>query len=333
MACKLRVFLSHSACPEDKGLVDGIVVLAKKRKGINLYIAENDKQPGRDLNEKIEKELKDCDCVWALLTPKGNSSAFVQNEIGAAHKIKRRIIPMLEEGEALQGMLGGLTEYVRFNRSGHISPIENILDALEQRCEEIKRECAETSDELVKKLNLRIKEIEEENAKLRKVTEDIKLSASTVETKDRQLFDLAYEFEEQGRHAAAEALYTEYLKKQPGSATAHNNLGVALGKQGKTEEEIAEYREAIHLDPGDAQAHFNLGVALWEKGEPEEVIKEFRKAIRLKPGYAEALENLAIMLDVKGERKEARGYWVRAVKLEKRPEWVERIKKRLAEPD
>jgi hypothetical protein len=42
---------------------------------------------------------------------------------------------------------------------------------------------------------------------------------------------------------------------------------------------------------------------------------------------------LAISLDEEGKRKEARGYWERALKAEKGPEWIERIKKRLAEPD
>jgi Flp pilus assembly protein TadD len=74
-------------------------------------------------------------------------------------------------------------------------------------------------------------------------------------------------------------------------------------------------------------------VALFEKGETEEAIKEYREAIRLKPDYAEAHYGLGWALDQKGERKEARGYFERAVKLEKKPELGEWIKKRLAEPD
>jgi len=316
MALRLKVFLSHSACDEDKGLVTGIEILAKKREGIDLYIAENDKQPGRDLNDKIEKELKDCDCVWALLTPKGSSSAFVQNEIGAAHIIKRRIIPMLEEGEKLQGMLGGLTEYVRFNRSGHISPIENILDALEQGCEEIQRERTATSDELVKKLNLRIKEIEEENAKLQKDQEEGKLSISTSETKDKQLFDLGYEFGIQGRYAAAEALFSEYIKRNPDDAEAHYNLGNAFIGKGETDEAIRAYREGIRLNPKDATAHHYLGIALGKKGEKVEAIKSIREAIRLNPKDAEAHYNLGYAFYEKGETVEAIKAYREAVRLD-----------------
>jgi Flp pilus assembly protein TadD len=40
-----------------------------------------------------------------------------------------------------------------------------------------------------------------------------------------------------------------YGKAKPDYAEPHNNLGVALGDQGKVEEEIAEYRTAIRLKP------------------------------------------------------------------------------------
>jgi Flp pilus assembly protein TadD len=80
-------------------------------------------------------------------------------------------------------------------------------------------------------------------------------------------------------------------------------------------------------------AYTNLGIALEKQGKNEEAIMAYRKAIELKLEKPFALENLAILLDAKGARKEAREYWERAEKLEKRPEWVERIKKRLAEKD
>lgn len=308
MACRLKVFLSHSASNEDKGLVDGIRILAEKRAGIDLYIAERDKQPGCDINEKIEKKLDWCDCVWALLTPKGNLSAFVQNEVGAAHIIKRRIIPMLEEGQSLQGMLGGLTEYVQFDRTGQISPIEDTLDGLERDCEEIKRKLNESSDELVKGLNLRIKEIEEENAKLRKDQEEVELSistASTADTKDKQLWDLAYELGMRGRHAAAEALFAKYVEKYPDVAEGHNNLGVALEAQGKINEAITEYRETIQLKPEWAEPHYNLGLAQRKLEKTDDAIAGFREAIRLKPAFVEARNNLGGTLAERGKTEEA----------------------------
>jgi len=75
-----------------------------------------------------------------------------------------------------------------------------------------------------------------------------------------------------------------------------------------------------------------LGMALDPQGKTEEEMAEYREAIRLDPNHVWALENFASLLDVQSMRKEARGYWERALKVEKRPEWVEKIKKRLTEP-
>jgi len=184
-------------------------------------------------------------------------------------------------------------------------------------------------------------------------------------------YNLGLALKRQGKAAEAEQEFREAIRLKPNYAEAHNNLGNELASQGKLAEAIVEYREALRLKPGDDDFHYNLGSALLKQGDTEETIKEyheasrldpdkgtwdspvhlfigvdlrrlgkleeaeteFRKAIRLMPDNNWALEELAALLDQQGKRKEARGYWERALKLEKRSEWVERIKKRLAEPD
>ena len=135
-----------------------------------------------------------------------------------------------------------------------------------------------------------------------------------------------------GRQEEEMAAYRQAIELNPEDAEAHKRLGNALWQQEKDEEAIAEYREVVRLKPDDAEAHFNLGMALDPQGKTEEEMAEYREAIRLDPNHVWALVNLASLLDVLIMRKEARGYWVRAEKLEKSPEWVERIKKRLAKP-
>ena len=126
--------------------------------------------------------------------------------------------------------------------------------------------------------------------------------------------------------------YREAIRLNPDNAVAHFGLGFVLGKKEETVEAVKEYREAIRLNPDYAAAHYNLGWMLWQQGKVEAAIAEYREAIRLKPDYAEALVNLAIYLDQKGEREKAREYWVRALKSEKRQEWLAMIYERLAEP-
>ena len=43
--------------------------------------------------------------------------------------------------------------------------------------------------------------------------------------------------------------YQIYLKANPLDAKAHNNLGVAFGELGRTNEAIAEFSEVLRLDP------------------------------------------------------------------------------------
>ena len=57
----------------------------------------------------------------------------------------------------------------------------------------------------------------------------------------------------------------------------HNNLGVALGIQGKLEEAIGQFRAALQCEPGNANAHNNLGKAFVEQHKLEEAIQYTRK--------------------------------------------------------
>jgi len=126
--------------------------------------------------------------------------------------------------------------------------------------------------------------------------------------------------------------YREAIRLKPDYAEAHYELAAVLYGFGESEEAIKELREYVRLKPDDAEAHRSLGNVLWWRGTIEEVTKEYREVVRLKPDDAEALWDLAIALDHQDKRKEARIYWERAEKVEKRPEELEKIKKRLAEP-
>jgi tetratricopeptide (TPR) repeat protein len=171
-----------------------------------------------------------------------------------------------------------------------------------------------------------------------KLPENNKLEEGFPET-IRLLPDYAEEQHNVGAACLAEGLtdyaikaYRENIRRQPDAAWLHNSLGATLLGKGEFVEAITEFREAIRLKPALAEAHYNLGLALGKKGETEEPINAYYEAIRLKPEYAKALEGLAFTLDEEGKRKEAREYWKRSLKSERRPEWVKKIKKRLAEP-
>ncbi|MSS71408.1 MAG: tetratricopeptide repeat protein [Candidatus Latescibacteria bacterium] len=66
-------------------------------------------------------------------------------------------------------------------------------------------------------------------------------------------------------------------------AEDHNNKGISLLKQGKTNEAIAEFKQAIQMKPDLAPAHFNLGKAYKKKGALDDAIASYKEAIKYNP--------------------------------------------------
>ncbi len=100
-------------------------------------------------------------------------------------------------------------------------------------------------------------------------------------------------------------LWNDVLKKYPGTAITHGNLGRALAERGKLDEAIVHYRQAIRLRPDYAKVHYNLGLALDEQGKLEETILHYNEALRLKPVYPGAHLNLGVALARRGKFDEA----------------------------
>ena len=99
-----------------------------------------------------------------------------------------------------------------------------------------------------------------------------------------------------GRLGEAEALLRAALKLKPGSAEAHNDLGIALARQGRYAEAIPEYEAALALKPGWAAALGNLGNALSDSGRKDEAIARFEEALAADPNRAETHNDLGVVL-------------------------------------
>jgi predicted TPR repeat methyltransferase len=79
------------------------------------------------------------------------------------------------------------------------------------------------------------------------------------------------------------ASYRRAITLKPGFASAHNNLGIALQRQGKLEDAAASYQKAISIKPGYADAHKNLGSVFQGQGQMDKAMECYRKAISLDP--------------------------------------------------
>ena len=91
----LSVFLSHSV--KDTRIIREI----KQEfgdKDVDLYIAEDNPDPGVVLRDKIKKAIESCDIFLLLVTKEGSRSRWVNSEIGIAVGARKRIVPMVQEG-------------------------------------------------------------------------------------------------------------------------------------------------------------------------------------------------------------------------------------------
>ncbi len=115
--------------------------------------------------------------------------------------------------------------------------------------------------------------------------------------------ELAHALEKKGEVAEAIGVFEDLRRLRPANGRHLGCLGLALKKQGRSQEAgaileaaAAANREAIRLRPDDAFAHFSLAFALEEQGKRDEAIAAYRTAIRFQPDYANAHSGLGYLL-------------------------------------
>ncbi|MBW2466109.1 MAG: tetratricopeptide repeat protein, partial [Deltaproteobacteria bacterium] len=93
--------------------------------------------------------------------------------------------------------------------------------------------------------------------------------------------------------------------KSPQKARPHNNLGVALAAQDRTDEAIKHYKKTIEIDPQFGKAFNNLGNAYQKSGKYEEARALYEKALEIIPDNPKIHVNMGIALAKLGQLEEA----------------------------
>lgn len=106
--------------------------------------------------------------------------------------------------------------------------------------------------------------------------------------------NLGHALARKGSWADAAISYRAAIRTWHNSPNAHynNNLGISLGKVGKTDEAIEQFREALRIDGDYRDAHYNLAILLLQLGQRDEAVTHLREALRLKPDDASAKAQL-----------------------------------------
>ncbi len=124
----------------------------------------------------------------------------------------------------------------------------------------------------------------------------------------------------EGRLAEATYHYSQALRIQPDRAEVHNNLGNALAAQGSVDRAVDHYYQALAIDSNNARAYNNLGNLLANQGKKEEAINHYNEALRLEPDYVGAHYNLGTALAEQGRTEQAIKHVTEALRL--MPYWA-----------
>ena len=100
-------------------------------------------------------------------------------------------------------------------------------------------------------------------------------------------------------------LFEHALKVTSNNQLAHNNLGLALSKEGRIEEAVEHFSQALLITPQYVHAHINLANAYKDQGNLKKAEDHYRQALGFVPDDATAKNNLGIVIAMQGRTDEA----------------------------
>jgi len=114
-------------------------------------------------------------------------------------------------------------------------------------------------------------------------------------------------------------LFNHALQVTKHNYLAYGSFGIALFKEGKTQEAIDHYNKAIRIRPDYFQSYDSRGAAYDKLGRYQQAIEDYNAAIRLKPEYANSYNNRGAAYDKSGQYQKAIEDYSAAIRL--KPEY------------
>jgi tetratricopeptide (TPR) repeat protein len=120
----------------------------------------------------------------------------------------------------------------------------------------------------------------------------------------------------QGRLQEAHDSMRRALKIKPDVPESWNNLGNVQKDLGRFADAITSYGRALDLRPNFAQSHNNLGNVLLSIGKTNDAVLSYRRAVALEPAFVDAHVNLGIVLRLQNRMREAEESCQRALDID-----------------
>lgn len=106
-----------------------------------------------------------------------------------------------------------------------------------------------------------------------------------------------------------------YIHRHPDSSLAHTKRGIRRLWGGDLDRAEKDFTRAIALDPRNAEAHDDLGVIHAQRGNYEKALHHFQTTVRADPSYQKGWHNLAMVYYITSRNDEALKTVERALKL------------------
>ena len=132
----------------------------------------------------------------------------------------------------------------------------------------------------------------------------------------KQLFNLAFEYQNKKNYISAKILYEKINKIDPKIKNVQFNLGIIYEELNETKKAIDCYEKVINIDPLFIYSYNNLGLIFQKLGKKEKAKKYFNKIIEINPNYSKAYNNLGIICVDQGKFKEAIENYVSALECD-----------------
>lgn len=119
-----KIFISYSR--KDQEMVFDIVKRIEHQVGVKCWIDINGIESGQQFVDVMMAAIENCEVVVFMMSESSLHSEYVRKEVNYAHMMKKRIIPVILDGDTLRGWFAfdfGLSDFIVSSNPIHMTKL------------------------------------------------------------------------------------------------------------------------------------------------------------------------------------------------------------------